>query len=80
MDMNLSKIQENLKTGFPGSSDSKESSCNVGDLGSVAGSGRYPGEVKGYPLQCSCLENSVDREAWRDTVYRVTKSQTLLRD
>ena len=44
--------------GFPGSSDSKESACIVGDLGSFPGLGRSPGEGKGYPLQYSGLENS----------------------
>ena len=43
--------------GFPGSSDSKESACNAGDLGSVPGLGRFPGGGHGNPLQCSCLEN-----------------------
>ena len=43
--------------GFPGGSDGKESACNVGDLGSIPGLGRSPGEGKGYPLQYSCLEN-----------------------
>ena len=43
--------------GFPGSSAGKESSCNAGDPGSIPGSGRSPGEGKGYPLQYSCLEN-----------------------
>ena len=43
--------------GFPGGSDSKESACNVGDLGSIPGLGRSPGEVHGNPLQYSCLEN-----------------------
>ena len=43
--------------GFPGGSAGKESACNVGDLNSVAGLGRSPGEGKGNPLQCSCLEN-----------------------
>ena len=38
----------------------KESACNVGDLGSIPGLGRFPGEGTGYPLQCSCLENSMD--------------------
>ena len=47
---------------FPGGSDSKESACNAGDLGSVPGSGRSPGEGNGYPLQYSCLENSMDME------------------
>ena len=46
--------------GFPGGSDGKESACNVGDLGSIPGLGRSPGEGKGYPLQCSGLENSMD--------------------
>ena len=43
--------------GLPGGSDGKESACKAGDLGSVPGSGRSPGEAKGYPLQYSCLEN-----------------------
>ena len=46
--------------GFPGGSAGKESSCNVGDLGSIPGLGRFPGEGKGYPLQYSGLENSMD--------------------
>ena len=50
--------------GFPSSSDGKASACNAGDLGSVPGSGRSPGEGNGNPLQYSCLENSMDREAW----------------
>ena len=49
----------------------KESTCNVGDLGSIPGLGRSPGEGKGYPLQYSDLENSTDY-----TVHTVTKSQT----
>ena len=48
---------------FPGGSDGKESACNVGDQTSVPGSGRSSGEGNGYPLQYSCLENSMDREA-----------------
>ena len=48
--------------GFPGGSDGKESACNMGDLGSIPGLGRSPGEGSSYPLQCSCLENSMDRE------------------
>ena len=62
--------------GFPGGSDSKESDCSVGDPGSIPGSGRSPRERNGYPLQYSCLENSMDREAWRTTVHRVTKNRT----
>ena len=64
--------------GFPGGSDGKESACNAGDPGSVAGSGRSPGEEIGNPLKHSCLENPVDRGAWRATVPGVAKSQTGL--
>ena len=59
--------------GFPHSSVSKESACNAGDSSSTPGSGRSPGEGKGYPLQYSGLENSMDC-----IVHRVTKSQTRL--
>ena len=70
--------------GFPGGSDGKESAHNTGDLGSIAGlmypleKGRFPGEGNGYPLQYSCLENSMDRGSWWATVHGVAKSQTLL--
>ena len=50
--------------GFPGGSDGKESACNAGDLGLIPESGRSLGGGNGNPLQYSCLENSVDREAW----------------
>ena len=49
-----------VNMGFPCDSAGKESACNAGDLGSVPGLGRYPGEGKSYPLQCSGLENSID--------------------
>ena len=52
------------KRGFPGGSDSKESACNAGDLDSIPGLGRSPGEGHGSPPQYSCLENSMDRGAW----------------
>ena len=54
---------------FPGGSDSKESACNAGDPGSIPGLGRSPGEGNGSPLQYSCLENLMDREAWWTTVH-----------
>ena len=57
-------------------SESKESACNAGDLGSVPGSGRAPGERNGNPLQDSCLGNPVDRGVWRATVHGVAKSGT----
>ena len=47
--------------------------CNAGDAASVLGSGGSPGEGNGYPLQYVCLENSMDREAWRATVLGVTR-------
>jgi len=55
----------------PHSSVGKESACNVGDLGSIPGSGRSPGEGNGNPLQYSCLENPIDRGAWQATVHGV---------
>ena len=66
--------------GLPGGSDSKESACNVGDLGSIPGLGRSPGGGHGNPLQYSCLENSMDRIAWWATVHGVSKSWTRLND
>ena len=51
------KVGRRDKVDFPGGSDGKESSCNMGDLGSVPGLGRSPGRGHGYPLQYSCLEN-----------------------
>ena len=65
--------------GFPGSSDGKEFACSVGDWGLIPGSGRSPGEGNGNPLQYSCLENPMDREAWWAAVHSVTKSQTRLK-
>ena len=62
--------------GFPGSSDGKASAYNVGDLGSISGSGRYPGEGNGNPLHYSCLENPMDGGAWWATVHGVGKSDT----
>ena len=53
--------------GFPGVSDGKESACNSGDLVSIPGSGRSPGERNGNPLQYSCLGNPMDRGAWWTT-------------
>ena len=65
---------------FPGSSDGKESINNGGDSGLTPGSGRSPGEGNGYPLQYSCLENSMDRGAWQSTAHGVARSQTQLSD
>ena len=69
-----------MELGFPDDSDGKESDCSVGDLGLILGSGRCPGEGNGYPLQSTCLENSLDRGAWGATVHGVIKSWTRLRN
>ena len=72
----------NWTDGFKGScgSDGKEAACNAGDLDSVRGSRQSPGEGNGYPLQDSCLENSVGRRAWWATVLNLTKNWIWLRD
>ena len=62
--MGLYMLDLEDKEGFPGGSDSKEPTCNAGDLGSIPGLGRSPGEGNGYPLQYCCLENPMDRGAW----------------
>ena len=62
--------------GFPSGSDSKESAYNIGDLCLIPGSERFPGGGHDNPLQYSCLDNPMDREAWRATGHRVAKSQT----
>ena len=51
----------------------KESACNAGDLGLIAGWGRSPGEGDGNPLQCSCLENPMDRGAWWAIVHEIAR-------
>ena len=53
--------------GFPGDADGKDSACNSGDLGSTPGSGRSPGEENDNRLQDSCLENSMDRGACKES-------------
>ena len=66
---NLSLFQQifptqELSQGLPDGTDGKVSAYNVGDLGSIPGSGRAPGEENGNPLQYSCLENPTDRGVW----------------
>ena len=70
----------NVLMGFWGSSDGKESACNVGGLGLIPESGRSPVEGNGNSLQYSCLENSMDRGTWQATVHGVEKSRTQLND
>ena len=64
-----------MRMSYPCGSAGKESTCSAGDLGSNPGLGRSPEEGKGYPLQYSGLENSMD-----SIVHGVTKSQTQLND
>ena len=56
-----------------GDSEDKDSACSAGDLGSIPGLGRFPGEGNSYPCQYSCLGNSMNRGAWQATVHRVTE-------
>ena len=72
-----------LAMGLPCWLRNKESAChtgdNVRDAGLIPESGRFPGGRHGNPLQYSCLENPMDREAWQATIHRVRKSQTQLK-
>ena len=65
-----------FKGNSAGGSEVKASACNEGDMGSIPGLGRSPGEGDGNPLQYSCLENHMDGGAWWATVHGVAKSQT----
>ena len=60
----LFSIKADIKRGFPGGAEVKVSALNAGDLGSIPGSERFPGEGNDNPLQYSCLENPLDRGAW----------------
>ena len=64
------------RNNFPGGSVVKNLPAHAGDMGLIPGLGRSPGEGNGNPLHYSCLENSMDRVAWKATVHEVTKSQT----
>ena len=72
----LSLLLPNNTLGFPDGSEVKASACNAGDPSSVPSLGRFRGEENGSLLQYSCLENPMDRGAWKATVHRVAKSQT----
>ena len=67
MSLNNKKIINKMPDNV--SADGKASACNAGDMGSVSGLGRFPGERNGNPLLYSCLENPMDRGAWRATVH-----------
>ena len=67
-----------LYKNFPSGSDGKEFACNAGDLASIPGLGRFPGERNGYSLQYSCLGSPMDRGTWWATVHGVAKRQSQL--
>ena len=71
-------VHQQLPEFTQGGSNGKEFACNAGDLGSIPGLGRSPGEGNGYPLQYACLGNPMDGGAWRATVHGVTKNLTGL--
>ena len=63
--------------GFPGGSVIKNPPANARDSGSILGSGISPGEGNGNPIQCSCLENPLDRGTWWATVHGLTKESNM---
>jgi len=65
-----------MKCIFSSGSDGKESACNAGDMALISELGRSPGEGNGYPFQYFCLENPMDRGAWRAIVHGVAESDT----
>ena len=72
-----------ISQGFPGGTSRKESTCRCRrhrDSGLISGSGRYPGEGHGNPLQYYCLENPMERRVWWAIVHRIAKSWTQLSD
>ena len=74
----INRLYPNM--GLSGSSNAKESAYNAGNLGSISGLGRYPGERNCNPLQYSCPEIPMNRGTWEATVHGVAKSQTRLSD
>ena len=77
--MEITKETEHLNC-FVNQSHPIEPACNAGDQSSIPESGRYPREGNGYPFPYSCLENSMDRGAWKATIHGVEKSWTQLSD
>ena len=75
----VTQSRTRLKWLSSSSSSGKESACNARDPSLIPGSGRFPGEGNGNPLQYPCLENSKDRGTWQATVHRIPKSWTWLR-
>ena len=78
--MRSSRLGGTFDSSFPGGSEVKASACIAGDLGSIPGLERSPGEGNGNPLQYSSLENPMDVGTWWATVHQVTMSRTQLSD
>ena len=74
----MSKLVKVFPVVIPDGSEVKASACNSGDMGSIPGLGRSPGEGNGNPLQYPCLENIMDRGAWWAAVHGVTKGRARL--
>ena len=66
-----------LHLGFPGSTVVKNPPAKAGEVDLIPGSGRFPGGGNGHPLQCSCLENPMDRGTWQATVHGVAKESDM---
>ena len=79
VNMNMIAYYAELNTilTFSGGSDGKGSAYNAGDLGSISGEGRSPGDGNGNPLQYSCLQNPMDKGVWRAIVHGVTKESDM---
>ena len=75
----FNKLPHPLAPWLPWWLSGKESACSAGDMGSIPGLGRFPGEGNGYPLQYSCLENPMDRGASQTIVHGDTESDTTER-
>ena len=80
MEEDSANTSKSVVFGSDGKEKKKKSACNAGDLGSIPGLGRSPGEGHGNPLQYSSLENSMDRGAWGVQSMGSQKSQTQLSD
>ena len=77
---NYNSIPFSPSGAFPGGSDGKASTCNAGVWDLNPGWGRFPGGGNGYPLQCSCMENSMDRAVWWVTVHGMDPKEPDMTD
>ena len=78
--MMITIVTHLIELGFPGGSMVKKPPANTGDMGSISGLGRSPGEGKGNPLQCSCLANCMDRGVWQKASLKTVKSLPAMQE